>query len=191
MKIAALCFLKGIEANVKTLGVSVARGQLIRTGKLLAESLGEGKDFESMKDFVRKSKTGKTPITEFEGHISGVEDGYFVLKVCPFKKPLELYLEKVGDFPESYSEIVVQHNNQGGAAVSPFCIVHQIYRVEVAEKIKIGGERLCIRQVGCRSLKGEIKYAEGYKEDSRINGRKLKEILAGNACVYSVSLSEK
>jgi hypothetical protein len=78
-----------------------------------------------------------------------------------------------------------------GAAVSPFCGVHQTIRSQLGSKrIKIGGKNLSITQLGCKSAGGakgistERCAALGVQPDT------VARVLDSNMCCYCVKIGD-
>jgi hypothetical protein len=156
-------------------------------GREIAGELGE-KEYESMEWLFEDHEKGKDPFDKLEGKAE--RDGnVMVLKSCPMSKLLgEVMVD--GKLPEFYQRIVDKYKEiykTKGAILHPFCIVHQVIRAMVGEHIKIGGKKLKVYQIACRSMtSGKIVYASEGMNRVSMSKVDIDKKIEGKACMYLI-----
>ncbi len=154
-------------------------------GKEIAEELGI-KEYESMDWLFEDHEKGNDPFDKLEGKAD--RDGnVMVLKNCPMAKLLnDMTVE--GRLPDFYQRIVDKYKEiykTKGAILHPFCIVHQVIRATVGEHIKVGGKRLKVYQIACRSMSsGKIVYASEGMNRVDMKKDEIDAKIEGKACMY-------
>lgn len=156
----AICFFDIIERIYKISGVRVAIGCLEASGKGVCKKTCKKQEFKSFKDFTEKASQAKTNIAKLEG-ASHANGNIFILKLCPFLAGLKHYLSRIGKLPEAYKTIVNAWTENGKAAASPFCLIHQAFRIHAANKTFINKKSLEVIHLGCRAFPSlKIVFAE-------------------------------
>lgn len=155
--------------------------------KSIADELGI-KDYDSIQQLFEEHEKGKDPFDKLEGQAD--RDGnLLVLKNCPMTKMLgEVMVD--GKLPEFYQKIVDKYKEiykTKGAILHPFCIVHQVIRATVGERIKVGGKQLKVYQVACRSMSsGKIVYATEGMNRVELSKEDIDKKIEGKACMYII-----
>lgn len=190
-------FLELIRVMSTTAGAAFAKGALIKTG-LGAAKASPSVEFASLEDFIKSIETVDNPIASFEGKARHYQDGVFGLPTCPFAASIKTFLGVAGSLPVEFKEVTTELNKPSqiteklrvgeGAAVSPFCGVHQPIRSALGEHVKIGGKPLEIRQLGCKSGSGVKGLAQRWIEEAGVDPKLVEKILDDNMCCYSVRL---
>src|SRR5512140_1477569 len=75
-----------------------------------------------------------------------------------------------------------------GAGVSPFCSVHQPMRSAIAEKITIGGKKIIVYQLGCKSGGGKKGFADKWIAAAGADKAVVDKILDNHMCCYSLKI---
>lgn len=198
LDIAHLAFLELIRDAINTTGGPAAKGMLMRKATAMAEAVPEV-EYASLDEWEAAVKDVSNPITRVEG--MSVRDGYvFCLPACPFAPSIDTYTSVFQKLPSEYPKIVDEFNKPGkatsqlkvghGAGVSPFCAIHQPLRSAIARRIKVGGKRVQIVQLGCKSSNGKKGIASAMLEDFGIERERIEGYLDENMCVYGVRLED-
>lgn len=157
--------------------------------------------FETMEEFEQSIEEMANPISQFEGEARHYGNGIFGLPACPFTGAITNYKKIKSGMPEEYKEITASLNQSSplaeklrvgqGAAVSPFCGVHQPIRSALGQRITIGGKRLKIYQLGCKSAAGAKGLADPLIERAKADRQIVDQILDDNMCCYCVRLEDE
>ena len=198
--IAHISFLDMIKTMIKLNGPATAKGILIRNALATAEKTEEV-EYSSLDEFIAAIEDTTNPITKIEGKATHCGDMVFGLEKCPFESSINNYKEVFKDMPEGYADFTAEFNKTSsvtdkykvgeGAGVSPFCSVHQPLRSALADKIKIGGKKVTIYQLGCKSAAGAKGYAEKWLKESGVDQGKVEEILDNNMCCYQLKVEDE
>jgi len=193
LDIAHISFLDMINDMINTVGTTGARGTLVRNSMESAKKIEEA-DFASFDDYLRAIEEGTNPITRIEGKAVHVGDHVFGLPDCPFAPSIRNYTEMFGGLPPGYSELTEDSNRPNsaadrlrvayGACVSPFCSVHQPMRSAIGDRIKIGGRKIQIYQLGCKSGSGVKGLADRWIKETGISRETVEKVLDDNMCCY-------
>jgi hypothetical protein len=171
---------------------------LMRKATAMAEAISEV-EYASLDEWEAAVKDATNPVTKIEG--MSVRDGaIFCLPACPFAPSIETYTSVFQTLPSEYASLVEEFNKPGkatndlkvghGAGVSPFCAIHQPLRSAIAKRIKVGGKRVEIIQLGCKSSTGAKGFADAMIEELGVSREKVDAYLDQNMCVYGVRLTE-
>jgi len=193
-------FLELIRVLHATAGPAFAKGALVRTGMSAAANTPVIA-FDTFDDFVASIEQAGNPISQFEGRARHYGDGLFGLPACPFAKSIQTYTGVTGGLPKEYKEVTDEMNKPSGitaklrvgqgAAVSPFCAVHQPIRSELGKRIQIGGKELHVTQLGCKSGGGAKGFADPLIEEIGVARETVDKILEENMCCYHVRIMEE
>lgn len=193
-------FLELIKALVGIAGPDFTKGALIRTA-IGAAKQQETIEFESLKDFVASIDLIDNPIAQFEGQAVHYGDAVFGLPKCPFAGSIKTYTDVSGGLPSEYKAITDKINKPSaasdrfqigeGAAVSPFCGVHQPIRSALGQRVKIGGLPLVIFQLGCKSGSGATGLAARWIEAAGVDPALVEKILVDNMCCYCIRFAKE
>ncbi len=99
--------------------------------------------------------------------------------------------EGFADFTAEFnkpSHVTDQYKVGEGEGVSPFCSVHQPMRSAFAEKIKIGGKKIRVVQLGCKSGSGKKGFAEKWLAESDVAKDVVDKILDNHICCYALNI---
>ncbi len=197
LDIAHISFLDMIKSIITLSGPASAKGILIRNALATAEKT-EKVEYSTLEEYIAAIEDSSNPITRIEGTSTHCGDMVFGLEKCPFECSINNYKEVFKDMPEGYASFTAEFNKSSpitnkyrvgeGAGVSPFCSVHQPLRSAIADKIKIGGKRISISQLGCKSAAGVKGIAQKWLDESGIHLDKVYEILENNMCCYHVKI---
>lgn len=192
-------FLELIRVLNSLAGPGATKVSMFQLGTQAAAAVPE-QAFATVEAFQQSIKDMDNPIAQFEGEARHYGDGVYGLPVCPFAGAIANYKRIKTDMPEEYKEITESLNQPSlmseklrigqGAAVSPFCGVHQPIRSALGERIKIGGKRLRIYQLGCKSGSGVKGLAYPLIEQAKVNPQLVDKILDENMCCYCVHLED-
>ncbi|MGV9205588.1 MAG: hypothetical protein ACOC44_16370 [Promethearchaeia archaeon] len=185
-------FLFYLDSICDLMGCEMAKGMLQRVGQSVADKViekfgGESLHVDSLADLANT----ENPLTYFDDTLTldENESQLFILEKCPFLELLDGYKDVAGNLPETFSNITESYNEEGlGYAVSPFCIIHQTYRDQIAEHIKIDGESVELLQLGCKAASGDIKYAPENLEKTSKEELEIEKKLEKRACAYSIQV---
>lgn len=188
-------FLELIRVLFTTAGPSFAKGALVKTGINAAKSAKEV-EFATMDEFIASIDQVDNPIAQFEGRARHYGDGVFGLPACPFAASIKTYVSVAGGLPAEYKEVTAEMNKPSGiteklrvgagAAVSPFCGVHQPIRSELGQRIRVGGKALQVYQLGCKSGSGVKGIADHWLSETGVSRETVDKILDDNMCCYLV-----
>ncbi len=190
-------FLELLRALNEFAGPGAAKVMLMRVGTRAAAEVPE-RVYATLEEFIESIKEMGNPISQFEGEAQYCGDGIFALPKCPFTKAIASYKSVKGELPEDYGEITATLNKPGassdamriaeGAAVSPFCGVHQPIRSALGGRIKIGGHQLKVYQLGCKSGAGKKGLAHRWIKEAKLDPDIVERLLDENMCCYCFRL---
>lgn len=190
---AHFSFLELIRAFNDLAGPVAAKIALLRIATQAASEVPT-QAFATIADFVESAAEMDNPISQFEGQAHYYGEGVFGLPQCPFAPSIASYKRIKRLLPEEYTEITASLNRPSagaeslrigeGAAVSPFCGVHQPIRSALGQRITIGGSPLKIYQLGCKSDAGHKGLAERWIAEANVDRRLVDTILDDNMCCY-------
>jgi hypothetical protein len=193
LDIAHISFLDMIKVMISMSGAAVAKGTLIRNALNTADKINEVA-YSSFDDFLTAIEDSTNPITQVEGKATHKGDYVFGLENCPFAPSIASYTDIFEKLPDGYADFTEEFNKPSkvtndyrvgeGAGVSPFCAVHQPMRSSIAEKIKIGGKKVKIFQLGCKSGSGKKGFAEKWMEETSVPHDVVDKILDNHMCCY-------
>jgi hypothetical protein len=193
-------FLELIRVLHSTAGPAFAKGALVRTGMGAAANTPVIR-FDTFEQFLGSIDAAENPIAQFEGKARHYGDGLFGLPACPFARSIQTYTGVTGGLPKEYKEVTDEMNKPSaitaklrvgqGAAVSPFCAVHQPIRSELGKRVEIGGKPLRVIQLGCKSGGGHKGLADPLIEEAGVAREKVDQILDENMCCYCVRIEEE
>ncbi|MEC4676672.1 MAG: hypothetical protein VST72_07140 [Nitrospirota bacterium] len=199
LDIAHVSFLDMIKIMITLSGAANAKGTLIRNAIKTAEKISET-DYESFDDFLSAIENAANPITVIEGKSSHQGDFVFGLSACPFGPSIKNYTRVFEKLPEGFADFTAEFNKPShitaqyhvgeGAGVSPFCAVHQPMRSAIAEKITIGGKKIRIYQLGCKSGAGKKGFAEKWIEEAGVPKDVVDKVLDNYMCCYYLKIME-
>ena len=197
--IAHISFLDMIKTIIKLSGPASAKGILIRNALAAAENTKDV-EYDNLDEYLAAIEDSTNPITIIEGQSKHYGDLIFGLPKCPFETSINNYKKVFNEMPEGYADFTAEFNKSSaitdkyrvgeGAGVSPFCSVHQPLRSALADKIKIGGKRVTISQLGCKSGAGFKGFAKKWIEENDIAEAKVDEILENNMCCYHLKIED-
>lgn len=199
LDIAHISFLDMIKTIIQQSGPASAKGILIRNALATAEKV-EPVDYPTIDDYLAAIEDATNPITRVEGKAVHQGDMIFGLPACPFEGSINNYKEVFKEMPEGYAAFTTEFNKSSavtdqreigeGAGVSPFCAVHQPLRSALAGKITIGGKKIAITQLGCKSATGFIGLAEKWIEKYNVDKGIVMDVLENNMCCYLLRIDE-
>jgi hypothetical protein len=192
-----LSFLQLVQVITATAGANFAKGTLIKTGTSSASHF-EDESYESWEAFVRALEVLECSIARFEGRATHFGDGVFGLPACPFASSIKTYNAVIGSPPRDYASVTEELNRDSpitselrigdGAAVSPFCAVHQSIRRTLGRKITIAAKRAAVYQLGCKSRSGVKGISKKQCEAASVPISLVERVLDSNMCCYRVLL---
>ena len=193
LDIAHISFLDMIKVMITMSGAAAAKGTLIRNAISTAEKISEV-DYPSFDDFLAAIENSTNPITQVEGKATHQGEFIFGLENCPFAPSIGNYTEVFEKLPDGYADFTKEFNKPSkvtdiyrvgeGAGVSPFCSVHQPMRSAIAERIKIGGKKIKIYQLGCKAGSGKKGFAEKWLAETGITQDVVDKVLDNHMCCY-------
>lgn len=193
LDIAHISFLDMIKVMITMGGAASAKGALIRNAINTAEKIKEI-DYPSFEDFLAAIENSTNPITQVEGKATHQGEFLFGLANCPFGPSIKNYTGVFEKLPEGYADFTEEFNKPSkvteiyrvgeGAGVSPFCSVHQPMRSAIAERIKIGGKKIKIYQLGCKAGSGKKGFAERWLAESGVSKDVVDKVLDNHMCCY-------
>lgn len=193
LDIAHISFLDMIKVMITMSGAAAAKGTLIRNAINTAEKIKEI-DYPSFDDFLAAIENSTNPITQVEGKASHQGEFVFGLEKCPFAPSIGNYTEVFEKLPDGYADFTKEFNKPSrvtdmyrvgeGAGVSPFCSVHQPMRSAIAERIKIGGKKIEIYQLGCKAGSGKKGFAEKWLSETGVAQDVVDKVLDNHMCCY-------
>lgn len=194
---AHISFLNMINVMLTVNTAANTKGTLIRIALNTAEKL-EKKDYASMEEFVAAINDVTNPITTIEGKARQIKGSLFALPNCPFASSIRDYKKLFEQLPAGYAEFTTEFNKTSkitndyrigeGAGVSPFCAVHQPLRSAIGEKITIGGKKIAIYQLGCKSSGGAKGLADKWLAETGVSPEEVDKILDDNMCCYYIKV---
>jgi hypothetical protein len=197
LDIAHISFLDMIKIMITLSGAASAKGTLVRNAIKTAERIDEV-DYPTFDDYLNAIESATNPITMIEGRATHEGNYVFGLQNCPFGPSISSYMQVFEKLPDGYADFTAEFNKQSnvtdqyrvgeGAGVSPFCSVHQPMRSAFAEKIKIGGKKIRIYQLGCKSGSGKKGFAEKWIKETGIARDLIDRILDNHMCCYSLQI---
>jgi hypothetical protein len=197
LDIAHLSFLDMIKIMITLSGAASAKGTLIRNAIKTAEKMPEV-DYPTFDDYLAAIENATNPITIIEGKATHAGDHVFGLKLCPFGPSIKNYTKVFEKLPEGFADFTAEFNKPSnitdqyrvgeGAGVSPFCAVHQPMRSAIAERITIGGKKIRVIQLACKSGAGKKGFAEKWLAESGVSRDVVDKILDTNMCCYSMQI---
>lgn len=199
LDIAHISFLDMIKVMITLSGAASAKGTLIRNALNTAERINEI-DYPTFDDYLAAIEAATNPITMIEGKATHIGNFVFGLQYCPFGPSIKNYTQVFEKLPDGYADFTAEFNKQSnitdqfrvgeGAGVSPFCSVHQPMRSAFAGKIKIGGKKIQIFQLGCKSGSGKKGFADKWLQASGVQKEIVDKILDNHMCCYSLKIVE-
>ena len=179
-------FLFLLDSICDLMGCAMAKGILQRIGENIAEKLIKKFSVETLNvKSMEELKNTQNPLTYFDDTLVAAEEKLFILEKCPFLEILIAYKEISSTLPVTLSQITEIYNDEDfGYAVSPFCILHQTFRKEIAEHIKVNGKDCELFHLGCKSTSGAIKFASQNIEDLSLTEKEVENMLENKACSY-------
>jgi hypothetical protein len=197
LDIAHVSFLDMIKIMITMSGAASAKGTLIRNALKTAERIHEV-DYPTFADYLAAIESATNPITMVEGKATHAGDFVFGLQFCPFGASIRNYTQVFEKLPEGYADFTAEFNKTSnvtdqfrvgeGAGVSPFCSVHQPMRSAIAEKITIGGKKIAIYQLGCKSGGGTKGFADKWIAAAGVDRAVVDRILDNHMCCYSLKI---
>lgn len=193
LDIAHISFLDMIKVMITMSGAAAAKGTLIRNAISTAEKIKEV-DYPTFEEFLAAIENSTNPITQVEGKASHQGEFIFGLEKCPFAPSIGNYTQVFEKLPDGYADFTVEFNKPSnvtdkfrvgeGAGVSPFCSVHQPMRSAIAERIKIGGKKIAIYQLGCKAGSGKKGFAAKWLAETGIDQGVVDKVLDNHMCCY-------
>jgi len=197
LDIAHISFLDMIKVMITMSGTAAAKGTLIRNAINTAEKIREV-DYPTLDDFLAAIENSTNPITQVEGKATHQGEYVFGLAACPFAPSIGNYTEVFEKLPEGYADFTAEFNKPSkvtdtyrvgeGAGVSPFCSVHQPMRSAIAERIKIGGKKIKIYQLGCKAGSGKKGFADKWLAETGISQDVVDKVLDNHMCCYYLKI---
>ncbi|MGC2064567.1 MAG: hypothetical protein WA610_16475 [Thermodesulfovibrionales bacterium] len=199
LDIAHISFLDMIKVMITLSGAASAKGTLIRNAIKTAERISEV-DYPTFDDYLAAVENATNPITMIEGKVTHIGQFVFGLQNCPFGPSIKDYTQVFEKLPDGYADFTAEFNKTSnvtdqfrvgeGAGVSPFCSVHQPMRSAFAEKIRIGGKKIQIFQLGCKSGGGKKGFADKWLQATGVPKEVVDKILDNHMCCYSLKIAE-
>ncbi len=193
LDIAHVSFLDMIKVMITMSGAANAKGTLVRNALSTAQKINEV-DYPNFDAFLAAIEDTTNPITMVEGKASHQGNYVFGLEACPFGPSIKNYTQVFETLPDGYADFTAEFNKPSmvtdkyrvgeGAGVSPFCSVHQPLRSAVADKIKIGGKKILIYQLGCKAGSGKKGFADKWLADTGISKAVVDKVLDNHMCCY-------
>ncbi len=197
--IAHISFLEMIKVMIDLSGPANAKGALIRNALNTSEKINTV-EFADFEEFLTSIEDVSNPITMVEGKAVHMGNSVFGLPACPFSGSIKDYLTTFGELPEGYKDFTAEFNKSTqitrkyhvgeGAGVSPFCAVHQPLRSAFSDKITIGGKKIVIYQLGCKSGAGVKGMADKWIEETGVPRDVVDMVLDTNMCCYYVKIQD-
>ncbi len=197
LDIAHISFLDMIKVLIAMNGVAVAKGTLMRNAMGAADKIKEV-NYDTFDDYLAAIENATNPIAMIEGKSNHKGDFIFGLAQCPFEQSIKNYTTIYGQLPDEYAEFTDEFNKTGrvtdmyrvgeGGGVSPFCAVHQPMRSGVAEKITIGGKKINIYQLGCKSGAGKKGFADKWIDETGASKDVVDKVLDNHMCCYFLKI---
>jgi hypothetical protein len=199
LDIAHVSFLDMIKVMITLSGAASAKGTLVRNAIKTAERIAEV-DYPTFDAFLAAVENASNPITMIEGKATHEGNHVFGLALCPFGPSVKSYTTVFEKLPEGFADFTAEFNRPSpttdqyrvgeGAGVSPFCSVHQPMRSAIAERIRIGGKRIRVYQLGCKSAGGKKGFAEKWIREAGVPREVVDRVLEKHMCCYVVRAAE-
>lgn len=199
LDIAHVSFLDMIKVMITMSGAANAKGTLIRNALNTADKM-KSVNYDSFAEYLAGIENATNPIAMVEGKSTHEGGSVFGLARCPFGPSIKNYTSVFEKLPEGYGDFTVEFNKSSrvtdmyrigeGAGVSPFCAVHQPMRSAVAEKITIGGKKIRIYQLGCKSGSGAKGFADKWLNETGVGKEVVDKVLDNNMCCYYLQIVE-
>lgn len=199
LDIAHVSFLDMIKVMITMSGAASAKGTLIRNALSTADKINEV-NYDTFEDYLDAIENAKNPIAMIEGKSSHEGEYVFGLAKCPFGPSIKNYTTVFEKLPDGYADFTSEFNKPSrvtdmyrvgeGAGVSPFCSVHQPMRSAVAEKITIGGKKIKIYQLGCKSGAGKKGFADKWIDETGVSKEVVDKVLDNHMCCYFLEIVE-
>jgi len=199
LDIAHISFLDMIKVMITLSGAASAKGTLIRNAIKTAERIAEI-DYPDFDAYLAAIEAATNPITVIEGKATHAGNFIFGLKNCPFGPSIRNYTKVFEKLPDGFADFTTEFNKPSnitdqfkvgeGAGVSPFCSVHQPMRSAIAEKIKIGGKKIRVIQLGCKSGGGKKGFAEKWLAETGVARDVVDKILDNHMCCYALKIMD-
>jgi len=199
LDIAHVSFLDMIKIMITMSGAASAKGTLIRNALKTAERIHEI-DYPTFEDYLAAIESATNPITMVEGKATHAGGFVFGLRFCPFGPSIKNYTQVFEKLPDGFADFTAEFNKASnvtdqyrvgeGAGVSPFCSVHQPMRSAIAEKITIGGKKILVYQLGCKSGGGKKGFADKWIAAAGVDRAIVDAILDNHMCCYSLKIME-
>jgi len=199
LDIAHISFLDMIKVMITLSGAASAKGTLIRNAIKTAERIAET-DYPTFDAYLSAIESATNPITVIEGKATHAGNFIFGLKLCPFGPSIKNYNKVFEKLPDGFADFTAEFNKPSnitdqfrvgeGAGVSPFCSVHQPMRSAIAEKIKIGGKKIRVIQLGCKSGGGKKGFADKWLAEAGVAKDVVDKILDNHMCCYALKILE-
>ena len=200
LDIAHISFLDMIKIMITLSGAASAKGTLIRNALKTAEKIHEI-DYATLDDYIAAVENASNPITMIEGKSTHQGNFVFGLQHCPFGPSIKNYNKVFEKLPDGFSDFTSEFNKSSnvtdqyrvgeGAGVSPFCSVHQPMRSAFADKIRIGGKKIQIYQLGCKSGSGKKGFADKWISAAGVSRDVVDKTLDNHMCCYSIKVIEE
>ncbi len=197
LDIAHISFLDTIKVMITLSGAAAAKGTLVRNAIKTAERIAEV-DYPTFEAYLAAIESASNPITMIEGKAAHQGNHVFGLKLCPFGPSIQSYTAVFAKLPDGFADFTAEFNKPSattdqyrvgeGAGVSPFCSVHQPMRSAFAEKIRIGGKKILVYQLGCKSAGGKKGFAEKWIREAGVPREVVDRVLEKHMCCYVVKL---
>lgn len=199
LDIAHISFLDMIKVMITLSGAASAKGTLIRNAIKTAERISEI-NYATFEDYLAAVENATNPITMIEGKATHIGHFVFGLQNCPFGPSIKDYNQVFEKLPDGYADFTAEFNKTSnvtdqfrvgeGAGVSPFCSVHQPMRSAFADKIRIGGKKIRIFQLGCKSGGGKKGFADKWLQATGVPKEVVDKILDNHMCCYALKIEE-
>lgn len=126
----------------------------------LASSLASSmpnEEYSNWEEFKKSLEERASIISAFET-IKVPKGRCIVTTKCPFMDGIKEYMRRIGELPEVYNSVIDYYNAtvKPSAAVHT-CIIHQTFRSEAAQKIRVNGKQVRYAQICSRALSGNIR----------------------------------
>ncbi len=197
LDIAHVSFLDMIKVLITMSGAANAKGTLIRNALSTADKIKEV-NYDTFEDYLAAIENASNPIAMVEGKSTHAGEFVFGLKACPFGPSIKNYTAAFEKLPDGYADFTDEFNKPSrvtdmyrvgeGAGVSPFCAVHQPMRSAVAEKISIGGKKIKIYQLGCKSGSGYKGLADKWIAETGVPKEVVDKVLDNHMCCYYLKI---
>ena len=199
LDIAHVSFLDMIKVMITMSGAANAKGTLIRNALSTADKINEV-DYATFDDYLAAIENATNPIAMIEGKSSHEGKFVFGLEKCPFGPSIKNYTSVFEKLPDGYADFTAEFNKPSritdmyrvgeGAGVSPFCSVHQPMRSAVADKVTIGGKKIKMYQLGCKSGAGKKGFADKWLGETGVNKDVVDKVLDNHMCCYYLQIEE-